>query len=166
MSVSISDESGQETVSAEGLAELTDLVAFLYAQMHLGREVELAVTLCDESRMEQLHQEWMSLPGATDVMSFPMDELSPGLPGHVVEIGTLGDIVLCPTVAAAQAEAHGHSVLDELCLLTVHGVLHLLGYEHDTPEARSEMFHLQRVLLEDFLGRDAPVPTESDPGSA
>ncbi|WP_147106240.1 rRNA maturation RNase YbeY [Nesterenkonia populi] len=162
MSFSITDESSHELVTPEDLAELTDLAAFLYGHLHLRPEVELAVTLVDERQMEQLHLDWMDLPGSTDVMSFPMDELSPGLPGRPVEAGTLGDIVLCPAVGASQAEAHGHSLADELCLLTAHGVLHLLGYDHGEEASREEMFRLQRLLLEEYLGRDAPAPTESD----
>ena len=71
----------------------------------------------------------------------------------------LGDIVLCPPVARRQAEAAGHPVADELCLLTTHGILHLLGHDHAEPEERQIMFALQRDLLTDFLGRPAPVET-------
>lgn len=159
MSISIEDVSASGLVSAEDLAELTDLTAYLYAQLGLSAAVELSLSLVDEAEMERLHLEWMDLPGATDVMSFPMDELRPGNPEAPVSEGTLGDIALCPAVAQAQAEAAGHSITDELCLLTTHGVLHLLGYDHDDAAERAQMFGLQKQLLEQFLGREAPVPT-------
>ena len=87
----------------------------------------------------------------TDVMSFPMDELRPGSADSPTPAGTLGDIVLCPQVAAKQALAAGHSAVEEMLLLTVHGILHLLGYDHAEPEEKKEMFDLQRRLLLTFL---------------
>lgn len=166
MSVSLEDASGFELITAEHLAQLTDLTAHLYAELRLTAEVQLSLTLVDETQMAQLHQEWMALPGPTDVMSFPMDELTPGTTQAPVTKGTLGDIVICPAVAQEQAEAAGHPLGDELCLLATHGMLHLLGYDHQDDEGRAAMFSLQRQLLETFLGRRAPVPTESDPRSA
>lgn len=67
--------------------------------------------------------------------------------------------MICPSVAAAQAEANGHALGAELALLATHGVLHLLGHDHADPGDREEMFTLQRVLLEEFLGHAAPTPT-------
>jgi probable rRNA maturation factor len=92
----------------------------------------------------------MDLPGPTDVMSFPMDELRPGRDGQEPEEGVLGDIVLAPEVAAKQAAAAGHSAADELHLLTVHGALHLLGYDHAEPEEEREMFGIQGDILAGF----------------
>ena len=87
----------------------------------------------------------MDLPGPTDVMSFPMDELEPGGRPDAPEPGPsmLGDIVLCPEFAAEQAAAAGHSLGHELALLTIHGVLHLLGYDHAEQDEEKEMFALQ-----------------------
>ena len=109
--------------------------------------------------METLHLRWMDLPGPTDVMSFPMDELTPGRAGEEPEPGVLGDIVICPWVAAQQAAAAGHSTMQEMLLLTIHGILHLLGYDHVTPEQERQMFGLQRQLLLTFfaLRHDANV---------
>ncbi|WP_150462907.1 rRNA maturation RNase YbeY [Nesterenkonia ebinurensis] len=166
MTLTLDDASGSALITAEHCAELTDLAAFLYAQLHLAASVELALTLVDETEMERLHLDWMDLPGPTDVMSFPMDQLTPGAADAPVAEGILGDLVLCPAVAAAQAETAGHSLTDELCLLTTHGVLHLLGYDHDDDAGRAEMFSLQSQLLENFLGRPAPVPTETEDAAA
>lgn len=79
-----------------------------------------------------------------------MDELRPGDGGTEME-GVLGDIVLCPWVAAQQALAAGHSTMEEMMLLTIHGILHLLGYDHVTPEQERQMFGLQRQLLLTFF---------------
>ena len=110
--------------------------------------------------MEVLHRQWMDLPGPTDVMSFPMDELRPGRDGQEPADGVLGDIVLCPSVAGRQAVEAGHATEEELLLLLTHGILHLLGYDHAEPEAKREMFELQRTLLLTFLagrGRRAVI---------
>jgi probable rRNA maturation factor len=103
----------------------------------------------------------MDLPGPTDVMSFPMDELRPGRDGEEPDEGVLGDIVLCPSVAAKQAAEAGHATDEELLLLTTHGILHLLGYDHAEPDEEREMFELQRQLLLTFLagrGRSSTGP--------
>jgi probable rRNA maturation factor len=86
-------------------------------------------------------------------MSFPMDELRPAREGDEPEEGVLGDIVLCPEFAAKQAAKAGHATEEELLLLTTHGILHLLGYDHAEPEEEREMFELQRQLLLTFLAR-------------
>jgi len=85
------------------------------------------------------------------VLAFPMEEgiFFPGpneIPGG--EPTLLGDVVLCPEVAATQAATAGHSTADELHMLTVHGVLHLLGYDHAEPDEEREMFALQAKLLD------------------
>ncbi len=156
----IEDVSGSGLGGPAQLELLGRLAGFLYARLHLRAEVELSVSLIDDARMEQLHLEWMDLPGTTDVMSFPMDELRAGTAEEPVQEGMLGDIVISPAVARRQAEAAGHALEDELALLTVHGVLHLLGHDHAEPAERHEMFALQRSLLEEFLGRPGPAPTE------
>lgn len=148
-----------ETDQAADLEELTALVVSIMDALYVHPDAEVSVMLVDETAMEGLHLQWMDLPGPTDVMSFPLDELRPGKPGVFSGPGMLGDIVLCPTVAAAQATAGGHSTQDELDLLTTHGMLHLLGYDHAEPDEREEMFGLQRKLLSAFLGRPAPKET-------
>jgi probable rRNA maturation factor len=79
-----------------------------------------------------------------------MDELRPGLDGHDSVEGILGDIVLCPSVAEKQAQAAGHTLMDELHMLTVHGMLHLLGFDHAEPDEEKEMFGLQAGILSTF----------------
>jgi probable rRNA maturation factor len=94
----------------------------------------------------------MDEPGPTDVLSFPMDELVAGTPDKPVAEGILGDIVLCPTVAARQAAEAGHDTSTEMRLLLTHGMLHLLGHDHAEPEEHRVMFSLQTQLLAAWEG--------------
>jgi len=138
--------------------ELVSCARYVMGEMRVHPQADLCIKLVDEPAMEVLHVQWMDLPGPTDVMSFPMDELRPGRDGQEPAEGVLGDIVLCPSVAARQAAGAGHATEEELLLLLTHGVLHLLGYDHGEPEEEREMFELQRTLLLTFLagrGRDA-----------
>lgn len=157
MAVEIVNESGVDVPERDLLA----MAEHVYARLHVHPQTETAVTVVDAERMAQLHVEWMDLEGPTDVMSLPMDELTPGTESAPAE-GVLGDVVLCPEVAAAQAERGGHSRDDELMLLLTHGMLHLLGYDHMEAEEREEMFTLQDRLVTEVLGRPAPAPTIED----
>jgi probable rRNA maturation factor len=150
MTIEVSNESGLD-VSEE---ELISVARFVIRRMDVNPAAELSMVLLDVNAMADLHMRWMDLPGPTDVMSFPMDELEPGGRPDAPEPGPsmLGDIVLCPQFAADQAAAAGHSLGQELALLTVHGVLHLLGYDHAEPDEEKEMFELQRKLLEEWVG--------------
>ena len=150
MTIEVSNESGLD-VSEE---ELISVARFVIRRMDVNPAAELSMVLLDTNAMADLHMRWMDLPGPTDVMSFPMDELEPGGSPDAPEPGPsmLGDIVLCPQFAADQAAAAGHSLGQELALLTVHGVLHLLGYDHAEPDEEKEMFDLQRKLLEEWVG--------------
>ncbi|MGB6183368.1 MAG: rRNA maturation RNase YbeY [Rhodococcus sp. (in: high G+C Gram-positive bacteria)] len=148
MSIEVSNESGMEV----GEEDLIAVARYAIAQMDVHPAAELSMVLVDSATMADLHVRWMDLPGPTDVMSFPMDELEPGGRPDSPDPGPsmLGDIVLCPSFAADQAEKAGHPLEHELALLTVHGVLHLLGYDHAEPDEEKEMFGLQNQLLEDW----------------
>ena len=147
MSVEINNESGVE-VDETVLQRLT---GFVFESLHVHPETELGVSLVDESAIERLHVEWMDEPGATDVLSFPMDELRPGRPDSQTPAGLLGDVVICPQVAGEQAEAAGHDLATEMNILLTHGMLHLLGFDHATPAEEAEMFGLQRDLVTAFI---------------
>ena len=131
--------------------ELISCAKYVMGEMRVHQQADLCIKLVDEPAMEVLHVQWMDLPGPTDVMSFPMDELRPGRDGQEPAEGVLGDIVLCPSVAARQAVGAGHATEEELLLLLTHGILHLLGYDHGEPDEEREMFELQRTLLLTFL---------------
>ena len=110
--------------------------------MGIHPDSELNIRIVAEDEMTELHVKWMDLPGPTDVMSFPMDELKPNSKSEGP--GVVGDIVLCPSYA----EKNGKQSLEmELELLTVHGVLHLLGFDHEIIEEEKVMFKLQDDLL-------------------
>ncbi len=146
------DVNNETEVAIEEI-EFAELARYVLAELHVAEGAELAIIFVDEPAMEELHIRWMDEPGPTDVLSFPMDELRPGTAEAPTEAGLLGDIVVCPPVAARQAAAAGHSTHDEMLLLTVHGLLHLLGYDHAEPEEEKEMFALQRRLLLTFLAQ-------------
>jgi len=147
VSIEINNESGV----AVDEHEISVLARHVLDALRVHPQAELSVVLYDESAMEHLHRQWMDEPGATDVMSFPMDELRPGRDGDEPEVGLLGDVVLCPEVARRQAQQAGHSMEEELLLLTTHGILHLLGFDHAEAEEERAMFDLQRRLLLTFL---------------
>ncbi|GAB2677281.1 rRNA maturation RNase YbeY [Thalassiella azotivora] len=149
MSVEVVNESGAQVDEVE----VGELARHVLDAMHVHPQAELSVLLVDAAAMERLHVQWMDEPGPTDVLSFPMDELRPGREGAPSGPGLLGDVVLCPEVAARQAAAAGHATAEELLLLTTHGILHLLGYDHAEPEEEKEMFGLQRRLLLTFLSQ-------------
>ncbi len=133
--------------------EFSELGAFVLAEMCVAAGAELAILFVGERAMEDLRLKWMDEPGPTDVLSFPMDELRPGTPDEPTPAGLLGDVVICPSVAEAQARAAGHSAEEEMLLLATHGILHLLGYDHTEPDEEREMFELQRTLLLTFLAQ-------------
>ena len=96
---------------------------------------ELALSFVDEADMAELNRRWMDEDGPTDVLSWAIDPPGDDGPGPVL----LGDVVVCPAVAGRAAAGSGRRVDDELALLVVHGVLHVLGADHDDPEAEAAM---------------------------
>lgn len=148
VSIEIANESGV----AVDEASIVSAARFALDRMNVSKLAELSVLLVELDVMADLHERWMDLPGPTDVMAFPMDELDSARRPDASESGPalLGDIVLCPAFAKDQARTAGHSLIDELHLLTVHGVLHLLGYDHAEPAEEREMFTLQKRILADF----------------
>lgn len=147
----MSTEIFNETTHTIDGEELAALARYVLDALHVHPQAELSILFVEPDAMAELHERWLDLPGPTDVMSFPMDELRPGADGRPSEPGVLGDVVLCPDVAAKQARDAGHSTAEELLLLTVHGILHLLGFDHAEEEDEKEMFALQRQLLLTFL---------------
>ena len=148
MTIEINNESGVDVDEQV----LLRLVEYDLADLHVSPDADEAIVLVDEGAMEALHVQWMDEPGPTDVLSFPMDELRPGTEDAPTPAGLLGDIVLCPQVAQVQAAQASppHPMIDELVMLTTHGLLHLLGFDHAEPEDAKEMFGLQRDLIVSF----------------
>jgi probable rRNA maturation factor len=165
MSVEVNNESGAD-VDERALAELG---RFVLDALRIDPLAEVSVLLVDADTMAALHEQWMDLPGPTDVMAFPMDTADgpaerhdpSAPPGTDDEPGEalLGDVLLCPAVAADQATSAGHSAEAELHLLCTHGILHLLGYDHAEPDDEREMFELQARLLTEWarVSRRGPI---------
>ena len=149
MSIEVLDESG----AGLDVAHLAALSRFVMDRMRVHPLAELCIKAVDEDTIAELNEQWMDKEGPTDVLAFPMDELRPGLVDEEPEEGVLGDLVLCPAVAERQGETAGHGTQAELELLTVHGILHLLGYDHAKPEEHREMFGLQDELLGEWRAR-------------
>jgi len=155
MTIEVLNESG---LDVPNVRRTQSLAAFVLEQLRVHPQAELCITAVDEDTIAELNAKWMEKDGPTDVLAFPMDELRPGKVNEEPEEGVLGDLVLCPSVAIRQAEEavekgqQGYTVTDELDLLTVHGILHLLGYDHAEPEEHAEMFGLQARLLAAWAG--------------
>jgi probable rRNA maturation factor len=155
MSIDIANETDYGVEQGVDAEELVGVARYVLAEMGIHPMAELSILLVDTAAIEQLHIQWMDEPGPTDVLSFPMDELRPARAEDDNEPvpGLLGDVVLCPEVAERQAKDAGHSTAEELRLLTTHGILHLLGYDHAEPEEEAEMFGLQKQLLRGWKAR-------------
>lgn len=153
MSIEINNESEIQVDEVRVL----ELARFALSELKIHPKAELAIQFVDEEAMELLHIQWMDEPGPTDVLSFPMDELRPGSEGEVSPEGLLGDIVLCPQVAVKQAVTAGHETMNEILLLTTHGILHLLGFDHAEPDEEKEMFGLQKSILDSFYASESAV---------
>ena len=143
MSIDVVNETETE-IDIEGIGEQA---RFILDRLRIHPGAELSVVFVDVATMTDLHVRWMDEPGPTDVLSFPMDELTPPRDDDPQPEGLLGDVVICPEVAAKQAVQAGHDVTTEYGVLLTHGILHLLGYDHAEPDEERLMFGLQRRLL-------------------
>jgi len=130
------------------LAAFEHLAEFVLVREDVPEASELSVAIVDLEEMTSLNQAYRQESGATDVLSFPCDDPCAIDSDEPI---TLGDVVIAPTVAERQAEEYGHTVEEELNLLLVHGVLHLLGYEHETDSGATVMQERERVLLSAYV---------------
>jgi probable rRNA maturation factor len=146
MPVFLADEQSEPVDSDRLIAVAT----FTLAAMRVPDEMECAVLLVDTDTISQLNHDHMGHDGPTDVLAFPIDEPGESVAGPPA---ILGDVVLCPAVAATQADAHGHTADDELAMLTVHGILHLLGWDHRDAAEETAMFGRTAELLAAFAAK-------------
>jgi probable rRNA maturation factor len=144
MTIEVTNTSGQLVPTAE----MTSLMTHAMKALDLNPECDLNIAFVDNDYMTELHIKWMDEPGTTDVLSFPMD--MPEEPGEAV---TLGDIVISPVVAAAQALTQGHSTEHEIYILATHGLLHIIGYDHADKNEEKVMFDLQEKIVTDWEKR-------------
>jgi probable rRNA maturation factor len=149
MSIEVLNESGHEL----DVRELARLSRFVLDVLRVHPQAELCIKAVDEATIAELNMQWMEKEGPTDVLAFPMDELRPGLVNEDPEEGVLGDLVICPEIAERQGVEAGHGRDAEIELLTVHGILHLLGYDHAEPDEHRIMFRLQDDLLTQWRAR-------------
>ena len=144
MTIEVTNTSGQLVPTAE----MTSLMTHALKVLDLNPDCDLNIAFVEDDYMTELHVKWMDEPGTTDVLSFPMD--MPEEPGQAV---TLGDIVISPVVAAAQALNQGHSTEHEIYILATHGLLHIIGYDHADKTDEKIMFDLQEKIVTDWEKR-------------
>ena len=131
---------------------LLRLASFVLVDQGVPDAMEVSLLFVDRTTIAELNAHHMGKEGPTDVLAFPIDlpgETMPGAPS------ILGDVVLCPDVAAAQAAERGLTAAAEMELLVVHGLLHLLGHDHAEPNERTTMFSLTDRLLSQFRAGEA-----------
>lgn len=149
--IDINNESGM-AADEQGLVRLA---SFALDQLRIHPQSDLSILLVDEATMENYHVRFMDLPGPTDVLSFPMDELRTPRDDEEPPQGLLGDIVLCPAVTERQAAENGRRPDEEAEYLLVHGLLHLLGHDHAEPEEKAVMFGLNDQVIAAWNQRKA-----------
>ena len=170
ITVFVADEQHDEPVDTIRWLRLAEKV--LGAENIRG-DAELSMLFVDESVMTDLNKRFLSKEGPTDVLAFPIDEepveggrspdsggSGPGVvPGESGDMPTLlGDVVICPAVAFRNAPGHAGTYDDELALLLVHGVLHLMGMDHVDEEEAAAMEKREQELLDTFHRK--PEPTQ------
>jgi probable rRNA maturation factor len=161
LEVFVADEQAEREVD---LARWEALARNVLEHEGVRGDAELSLLFVDEATIAQLNATFMGKTGPTDVLAFPIDaeeELGTGRspdggsagpdrePANDVPV-LLGDVVICPLVAARNAPGHAGTYDDEIALLTVHGILHVLGHDHATPEETEVMQARERELLERF----------------
>ena len=141
MTIEVTNTSGQLVPTTEMISLMTHAMKAL----DLNPDCDLNISFVEDDYMTELHIKWMDEAGTTDVLSFPMDR--PETPGEAV---TLGDIVISPVVAAAQALEQAHSTEHEINILATHGLLHIMGYDHADANDEKIMFELQEKIVSDW----------------
>jgi probable rRNA maturation factor len=146
MQVSVSSHREPEPLRLEAFQELALHVLSMEAA---PEESELSVALVEVEEMAHLNEQYRGIEGPTDVLSFGCDDPCAAVADEPI---TLGDVIIAPEIAAAQADELGTTIESELNLLLVHGILHLLGYDHDSDEDAAVMQERERVLLDAYVG--------------
>ena len=135
-----------DALSAEDLYQLEDVSLQVFAYLGLDPTSELSIVIASDEFVRELNAQHRKIDKTTDVLSFPADPLPPEIADQ--EAPYLGDLVIAYHYSLQQAAAHGHRPQDEFALLVVHGMLHLVGYDHDTLESQAEMWEQQAAILQ------------------
>jgi probable rRNA maturation factor len=146
VSVFLADEQ-DDPIDAEPLRRLAELVL---EEERFPADTEVTLLFVGEDQIATYNDRFMHREGATDVLAFPIEHLKPGLVPQRKPGGpplNIGDVVIAPAYVQAQAEATGVSFNDDLSLMVVHGLLHLLGYDHQDDEEAERMEQRERQLL-------------------
>jgi probable rRNA maturation factor len=160
VSIYVANESGVELDEVR----IVELARHVLDAMEVHPLVELSLMLIDDKAMEKLHVQYMGEEGPTDVLAFQQDDLSAAAArddGRDAPEALLGDVVICPQVAAEQARRAGNSCQSEIDLLCTHGVLHLLGYDHNDSAEEREMSAVQTRLLAAWRARGQAVASSA-----
>jgi probable rRNA maturation factor len=154
MRIEVEDQHGSSDVEPESVRRWAEQA--LLAEGYPTNS-ELSITIVRDQEMARLNADALGIKAPTDVLSFPLDEMQPGLPPPFLIDGPprlLGDIVVAPDYIRRQAEELDVSFQDEVALMITHGVLHLLGYDHQTDPEAEAMEHRERIILKaQGLGR-------------
>jgi len=167
------DEQGDRPVDTLRWVHLAEAVL---AEEGVRGEAELSMLFVDEQAMSDLNKRFLGRDGPTDVLAFPIDDepieggrspdsggTGPGFASEPTDLPTvLGDVVICPAVAWRNAPDHAGTYDDELALLVVHGILHLLGMDHEDDDEAEAMEHREHELLAKFHA-SAPAPQDPPP---
>lgn len=175
MAVSVFAADEQAALAVDTLRWIK-LAEAVLADEQVRGEVEVSILFVDETTIADLNSRFLGRDGPTDVLAFPIDEepteggrspdsggSGPGFNPEPDEVPTLlGDVVICPTVAARNAPEHAGTLDDELALLVVHGLLHLMGMDHEDPDEAEAMEAKERQLL---ARHNPPAAATPDPGA-
>jgi probable rRNA maturation factor len=135
-----------DALSVEDLYDLENIALQVFEYLGLDPTSELSIVIANDEFVRELNAQHRKIDKTTDVLSFPADPLPPEIADQ--EAAYLGDLVIAYPYSLQQAVAHGHRPQDEFALLVVHGLLHLVGYDHDTPESQAEMWEQQAAILQ------------------
>lgn len=149
MEIEIRTEPEALCVPAEDIAAVRRAVETV-GRLYGAEDAEVSVTLTDDAHIHVLNRDYRGVDHPTDVLSFALTESEEPAVVGAPEGTVLGDLVISLERTRAQAEEYGHTPLRELSFLTVHGMLHLLGYDHIEEEERQEMEEEQRHVMEEL----------------
>ena len=161
MSVLISNDANLDTLLSED--EVCAIAAHVLTAEGVERDVEISLSYVDEDEMHELNRRWRDIDHTTDVLSFECDSaFDEDIP--VDEVLELGDIILAPEVIVRQAPGFGNDPADECRLMLVHGLLHLLGYDHIEDDEAEEMEAREDALLRELAVQRGDDPSKVEVG--